>query len=268
MTPGQMGNRPRQVLPRRLTARSAFLSALLLATLTAGCVSGTPEQHLTAGVQAFQRSDTAAAVREFKDALRLDKRYAPAHYNLGICYSTPKQRDKAIKRFSTAIEIDPAYADAYIALGQAFLRMDSLARAVAVLQRGLALGLPPERFYANLGYAYLMSSVKDSALQYYRRAIACDSTRAEYWFNAAYLLTAPEQSAESIDYLRRARRFSSDPASVSYLLGTRLLDKPGRSRAETAEGIALLEEYLASGNGDPLKTNKAGERLEVERRRP
>lgn len=266
MKPNQIGNRPDQGLTYRLIAQSAFSLALFI--ITAGCVSGTPEQHLTAGGQAFQRGDTAAAVKEFKDALRLDKSFAPAHYNLGVCYSTPAARDRAIEHFGKAIELDPQYVDAYIALGQSYLRRDSAAGAVAVLQRGLALGLPPERFYANLGYAYLMTAWKDSALHYYRRAIACDSTRAEYWFNVGYLLSKPEQAGESIASLRRARRFSDRPAAVSYLLGTRLLGKPGRTRAETAEGVALLEEYLAGGDRDPMKTAKAREQIAAAGARP
>ncbi|MCU0606245.1 MAG: tetratricopeptide repeat protein [Candidatus Edwardsbacteria bacterium] len=232
-----------------------------------GCATGTPEQHLTAGGQAFLRGDTATAIKEYKVALRLDKRYAPAHYNLGICYSTPKTRDKAVEHFSRAIALDQHYIEAYVGLAQSYLRKDSLAGAVEVLQRGLGQGLPPEPFYANLGYAYLLTAQKDSALSYYRRAIACDSTRAEYWFNVGYLLTKPEQSGESIASLRQARRFSAEPASVSYLLGTRLLEKPGRTRAETAEGIALLEEYLASGDRDQMKTAKAREKIAPAARR-
>jgi tetratricopeptide (TPR) repeat protein len=169
-----------------------------------------------------------------------------------------------VAQFNQAIACDPRYVEAYLALGQAYLRKDSLPPAVAVLQRGLTLGIEQEQFYANLGYCYLMKAIKDSALLYYRRAIACDSTKADYYFNVAYLLNGPGQNDESIECLRTAMRLSPDKAQVSYLLGCRLLDRPVRSRAEIAEGMALLQRYLADGDGDPMKTAKAREKLEQE----
>ncbi|MDI6738792.1 MAG: tetratricopeptide repeat protein [Candidatus Edwardsbacteria bacterium] len=227
----------------------------------AGCVSGTPEEHLKTGALAFQKGDTTAAIEEFKKSIRLNKDFAPAHYNLGICYSTPKTRDKAIEQFGKAIVHDPQYVEAYIALGQAYMRKDSLAGAVDVLQRGLALGIAPEKFYGNLGYCYLMKAVKDSAIHYYQRAIGRDSSNAEYYFNIAYLLNGPQRIDQSIAYLRMAKQRAADPLQVSYLLGCRLLDKPNRTRKETEEGIALLEDYLARGGGEMMKTAKAREKL-------
>lgn len=226
-----------------------------------GCVSGTPEEHLKTGGQAFQRGDTATAIKEFNRAIRLDKAFAPAHYNLGVCYSTSQNRDKAIARFEQAIALDPGYADAYVALAQSYLRKDSMPAAVGILQRGLALGLAPERFYGNLGYSYLLTAQKDSAIRYYKLAAGLNPTRDEYFFNIGYLLSATEQSDSSIKYLRKARELAANPVQVSFLLGCRLLDKPGRTRKETGEGVELLKVYLANGDGDPMKTAKAREKL-------
>jgi tetratricopeptide (TPR) repeat protein len=259
MKSSQIKNRPRQGLPYRLIVQIAFLFSLSF--FMAGCVSGTAEQHLKTGGLAFQRGDTATAVKEFNKAISLDNGFAPAYYNLGVCYSTPKTRDKAVEQFVKAIALDPQYVDAYIALGQAYLRKDSLPAAILILQRGLALGAAPERFYGNLGYCYLMKAVKDSALVYYRKAIEYDSTKAEYYFNVAYLLNDRPHIDESISYLRQARKRAVNPTSVSFLLGSRLLDKPGRTNAETKEGISLLNEFLASGDNDPMKTSKALEKL-------
>ncbi len=248
--------------PSILTAQYLIFSFCILnvAFLT-GCVPGTPEQRLKAGVAAFQRGDTAGAVRQFKGALRLDRNFAPAHYNLGVCYATPENRDRSIDHHRRAIAIDSGYADAYIALAQAYQRKDTLAAAIAVLRAGLDRGLSAERFHSNLGYCFLLSAEKDSAIAHYRRAIELNAYRDEYHFNVGYLLSAPAQADSSIKYLRRARQLSAEPVRVAYLLGCRLLDKPNRSRSEAAEGIALLREYLARGDGDPVKASKASEKL-------
>ncbi|HTY08614.1 MAG TPA: hypothetical protein VMF29_05575 [Candidatus Edwardsbacteria bacterium] len=224
-----------------------------------GCVSGTPEQHLLKGAERFQQGDTAAAIREFKDALWLNRSFAPAYYNLGICYSTAKTRDKAIGQFARAVQCDPRYADAYIALAQAYVRKDTLDAAIALLRRGLAQGLAPLPFYENLGFCFMRRSAKDSALHYYQLAVALDSNGTVDYFNIGYLLSAPQQSDSSIKYLRLAHRHAANKHAVSFLLGTRLLDKPGRSAAETREGIAMLEDYLANGDHEAMKVSKANE---------
>jgi tetratricopeptide (TPR) repeat protein len=239
----------------------AFSFCILIFALLSGCVSGTPEQRLAAGAAAFQRGDTAAAVKEFQNALRLDRNFAAAHYNLGISYSTVKTRDRAVAEFGKAIECDPRYAEAYIALAQAYIRKDTLDAAIGVLQRGLGLGVTPAAFHENLGYCYMRQSNKDSAIAAYQRAIALDPANPNNYFNIGYLLNQPFQSDSSIHYLRLAYKYAANKSAISYLLGTRLLDKPRRSAAETKEGISMLEDYLANGDQESMKVSKAREMI-------
>ena len=42
----------------------------------------------------------------------------------------------------------------------------------------------------------------------------------------------------------------------------RLLDKHGRNAAETKDGVAMLEDYLAYGDHEAMKTSKANEALD------
>ena len=84
-----------------------ILIALALSAFTIGCVSGTPEEHFDQGVQAFQRGDTLMAIGEFQKAVKLRPDFAPAYFNLGICYSTPQNRETAIENFTQAVKYNP-----------------------------------------------------------------------------------------------------------------------------------------------------------------
>jgi Tfp pilus assembly protein PilF len=238
-----------------------FAFCILTFAFFIGCVSGTPEQHIKTGSDAFQRGDTTAAIKEFEKALKLDKQFAPAHYNLGICYSAPKTRDKSVAHFRKAIAIDPGYAESYIALAQAYIHKNVLDSAVAVLRSGLASRVRPEAFYENLGFCYMRQGKKDSAIHYYQQACLLDPGNANNYFNIGYLLNEPGQADSSIRYLRMAYQQAQNKTAVAFLLGCRLLDKSNHSRREIDEGVALLKDYLAHGDGEAMKSSKAREKI-------
>jgi Tfp pilus assembly protein PilF len=60
------------------------------------------------------------ALQEFNEAIRIDKDYADAHYNLGILLEFMKQNDLARKEFEIAARLEPTnqlYVKKLILLG-------------------------------------------------------------------------------------------------------------------------------------------------------
>ena len=49
----------------------------------------------------------AAAVREYREALRLDPRHADAHYNLAVALERLGRMDEAIAHYQQASQLDP-----------------------------------------------------------------------------------------------------------------------------------------------------------------
>ena len=238
-----------------------ILSILILSMIVIGCVGGTPEEHFEKGVQAFQKGDTLAAIGEFQKTIKLKPDFAAAYFNLGICYSTPENREKAIENFSQAVKYRTNYTDAIIALSQAYARTEKFARAIETLKKGLAGNPNQSSLYSNMAYCFLNMPAIDSAIVYYKKAYQMDSCSADISYNLAYAMTDPKYSDESIRYLRRAILCDDQKMEAHYLLGSRLAAKKNRTPMETSEAIKSLERYLESGQGGLVQVDLANKKI-------
>ena len=239
-----------------------ILITLALSLIVIGCVSGTPEEHFEKGVQAFQAGDTLNSIKEFEKVIRLKKDYAAAYFNLGICYSTPENREKAVKYFEEAVRYKPGYTDAVISLGQAYARMEKFDQAIATLKKGIDADPTQIPYYTNLAFAFLYVPANDSAIVYYKKAYQLDSSDADISYNLAYAMTKPEYRDESIRYLRRSTLCNDQKMEAYYLLGSRLAGKGDMSRSERVEAIAALEKYLESSEGGMIQIDFAKRKIE------
>ncbi len=91
---------------------SALITGAVLLAATAGCAPGTavperilgsPAHHVENGLKLMQKGRLAAAHREFRMALSLDPRYAPAHQGDALVYAMRLDFDSAFKSCHRAI---------------------------------------------------------------------------------------------------------------------------------------------------------------------
>jgi serine/threonine-protein kinase len=80
------------------------------------------------------------AIAEYREAIRLNKDYAEAHYNHGAALSAKGQLDEAIAAYREAIRLNKAYAEAHCNLGAELGRQGLFAEALLHLRRGHELG--------------------------------------------------------------------------------------------------------------------------------
>jgi tetratricopeptide (TPR) repeat protein len=76
-----------------------------------GCRSSAPEEnaiaHHNLGTALRDKKDLDGAIREFKEAIRLDPKDGHAHTNLGTALHDKKDVDGAIGEFKEAVRLDP-----------------------------------------------------------------------------------------------------------------------------------------------------------------
>ena len=94
------------------------------------------------------------AEAQFKVALKLSPRYAPAHAGLGILYDLQREPKRALAHHRRAVKLAPGEAAYHNNLGFSLFVAGDTAGAIAELE--LALGLDPALIvaYNNLGFAY------------------------------------------------------------------------------------------------------------------
>lgn len=135
-----------------------------------------------------ERGDLRRALREYREALRLDPSNARAHNNIGVIYREMGLLDEAIKEYRRALEIDPGYAKALNNLGVALYIKGDLEGAAEALKKSIKIDPGNAASYVNLGLVLKKQGLIDQAADMFRRAISIDRGCAEAYYNLALLL--------------------------------------------------------------------------------
>ena len=97
------------------------------------------------------------ALREIRQAIKLNPNISSPFNNLGLTYLKLKQYKEAIDAFKKAILIDSNYADYYNNLGEAYLGTKQCKNAVTAFSRALRINPYYSEAYFNLGRAYILN---------------------------------------------------------------------------------------------------------------
>src|SRR5579863_4004687 len=128
-------------------------------------------QYLSRGVERRAKEDYDAALADFAEAVRVDRKYSDAYYNRCAVYNFKKQYDSAITECSQAIKLGPTadatiaggserlskdhvISDYYAARGYAYLKKDDLVHAMADLENAIRLNPDNGRALRTRGEAY------------------------------------------------------------------------------------------------------------------
>jgi tetratricopeptide (TPR) repeat protein len=168
----------------------------------------------------------------YRDALQIDPRLAPAHFNLGETRAGSGSLDEAIDHYRQALGADPDFADAHYLLGVALVAKGRRDEVDECYPEGVK-PLGPFRVDARNG-----------AIAYYWQAFYCDPE----WAPARNVLRIPPQDEvrlrEAIDHYRQAVRLDPEFDLPHGALGQALLARYEltEAEAETRRCLDLLPE--------------------------
>jgi Tfp pilus assembly protein PilF len=128
-------------------------------------------QYLSRGVERRLKDDYDAALADFAEALKIDKKYSDAFFNRCSIYNFKKDYDSAVTECSQAIKLGPsadatlasggerlgkdkAISDYYAERGFAYLKKDDLLHAFADLENAIRLNPDNGRALKTRGLAY------------------------------------------------------------------------------------------------------------------
>lgn len=121
------------------------------------------------GAACLQAGQVEAAVARFEQALLLNSRHVPAHYNLGNARRARGEHEAAVASYRRALALAPQLMVAYNNLGNALRDLGRPDEAVAALQQ--AVTLQPD-------YAVAHNNLGSALFELRRFAAAADSFRA------------------------------------------------------------------------------------------
>src|SRR6266545_310406 len=96
--------------------------------------------HFQVGLAYKLKGQIDDAMREYREAIRLDPAYAPAHNNLGNAHKKKGELDDAIREYREAIRVAPGYARAHYNLGVAYQARGRIDDAIREYREAMRLG--------------------------------------------------------------------------------------------------------------------------------
>jgi tetratricopeptide (TPR) repeat protein len=125
--------------------------------------------------------DDAESYEFYKEAIKLDKKFARAYVGVAEVHFRRGDLDAAEETLARALEADPACGPAYALWGEIYVGRGELEKAVDDFEQALEYSRYAPAAHADLAAAYLEMAKAEAARDEYRRAIAVSDDRGEYY---------------------------------------------------------------------------------------
>jgi tetratricopeptide (TPR) repeat protein len=111
------------------------------------------------------------AIRELKEALRLNPYYIEVHNNLGVTYDRMGRHEEAVNELKEALKLNPDYTEAHCNLGNIYARSGRYEEAAGELQEALRINPELAIAHNNLGNIYALQKRNEEAIQEFKEAL-------------------------------------------------------------------------------------------------
>jgi protein O-GlcNAc transferase len=174
---------------------------------------------LAEGNKLFSQNQTDAAIAKYRQAIKHDRQYFQAHFNLGIALRKKGKLDAARAAYQKALDIEPENSRAHYSLGNVLLDLKQTAAACESYQRAIDLDATFDSAYFMLGFANQKAGKLETAMSCYEKAIAANPRRADAYYNLGLAYSSQKQPDLAIAHLEQAVQLLPDDLQVKLSLG-------------------------------------------------
>jgi TolB-like protein/Flp pilus assembly protein TadD len=178
------------------------------------------ETHTSmASVKLIHDRDSVGAEREFKRAIRLNPRYAPAHDGYAHCLMQMGRFDESEAECKVALELEPLDLEINQHLGWYYLFARQYDRAIEQLQKTLEMGSDFYRARVLLGIAYGQKGAFSQAIAQFLHARLLEETPMLSGFlGYAYAMKGEPKAREVLDsLLEESKKHYVPPYSIALI---------------------------------------------------
>jgi tetratricopeptide (TPR) repeat protein len=156
------------------------------------------------------RGRKVEAEQSYREALRAQPDYAEAHNNLGVLLQEQGKFHEAAHSYQRAIQVKPDYADAHNNLGNALYCLDALEKAASHYQQ--AVRLKPSAAEAHNGLANVLQKQGKlgPAILHYQQALLLRPEYADAYNGLANALASQGKLSEAVTQFHEALRLRPD----------------------------------------------------------
>jgi predicted O-linked N-acetylglucosamine transferase (SPINDLY family) len=197
------------------------------------------------GVIALQTRQYARAADWFSKSISVDRKYAPAHNNLGYALWALKRIDEAVASYSKAIALDRNYAEAYNNRGIAQNDLGRLREALSNFDKAIALRPDYANAHNNRGTVLKGMKRYGDALASYDKAIALRPDFSGAYSNRGNVLNELRHPLEALESIDKAIALDPNYAEAHYNRGNALslLEQNEAALESYARALALKPDY-------------------------
>ncbi len=226
---------------------SVALTGLVLLGSTTGChrdPNVQKQKYLESGKRYAADAKYKEAAIQFSNALKVDRNFAEAHYQLGTVYLKMGSAMPAFAELNRTVALEPGNLQARIDLGNLMLAGKLPDRAAEQANAVLAIKNDDADAFALLASVSAVKGDRATALTEIQKALAIDPNKASYHTMLGILQgSQPGNAGSAEEQLRKA--VSLDGANVTaHLALASLLEQKG-------DLAGALEQQKAAVAGDP-----------------
>jgi tetratricopeptide (TPR) repeat protein len=233
----------------------ALLTTSLALVFTTGCnrdPNVRKQKYLESGKRYEASGKYKEAVIQFSNALKQDKSFAPAHFELAKTYLKLDSAMSAYSELLRTVDLDPSNIEARITLGNMLLGGRAYARATEQANAVLAHNPNDADAYGLLASIAQRQGDSAAALTNIQKAISLDPNRSNFHSALAVLESAtPSEEPSAEQELRKAASLDAKSPTPHLLLAA-LLEKKGDLQGANQElhaGIAAAPDDLKAREG-------------------
>lgn len=158
--------------------------------------------------------DLHSAAKMFEIAVKINPKYAEAHFNLGVILKALGRIDQAIRSYQKAISILPNYPDAYNNIGNIFHELKRFSEAIDSYEWAIAFRHDFFQAYNNLGLCLSDFGNSELAVNNFRKAIEIEPNYIDAHFNLGISMKELGKRRESINSFESVLKIDSTHAKA------------------------------------------------------
>ncbi|TVM03906.1 MAG: hypothetical protein CV087_02490 [Candidatus Brocadia sp. WS118] len=168
-----------------------------------------PKAHCNLGAAYSLKGLDKEAIEELTIATRLRNEYPEAHNNLGILYKRKGMLNEAVGEYIEALRTNPYYADAHCNLGSALIDQGRLDEALSELEKAVKIRRDFALAHYNMAVVYFKKGQMDEAYHKLLEAYQLDPKNADVHISLGVLyLNHFHDNKKALEHIREALRIN------------------------------------------------------------
>jgi tetratricopeptide (TPR) repeat protein len=193
----------------------------------------------------FREKQYADAIEAYQAFLGVGRRNAVVYRRLGNAYFAQQEATRAVDAYKRALQLDGRDYQVYLDLGLAYAALKDYANATKTFLRALEVKPDDPLAFANLGVVYLLQGNFPAATASLRRALLLQGSQPVLNYNLGLSLMFEQAYDQARDQFERALQLKPDYTAAAYHLA--LISE----RFDTAQALDRWRKYLTLARGNP-----------------